>query len=156
MTVSDLTEADGLLRFLKASPTAFHAAAAVCRELEGFEPLNECDPWRLRPGHRYLVTRNRSSVIAFTMPSDTLRSFRLIAAHSDSPTFRIKENAELVLRDRYVRLNTERYGGQILSTWFDRPLSVAGRVLVRTAGGLTTRLVDLDRDVCVIPSVATT
>ena len=149
-----LTEARRLLDFLHASPTAFHAVETARRTLEGFEPLRECEPWQLEPGHRYLVTRNRSSLIAFTMPAESLRSFRLIAAHSDSPTFRIKENAELVLRDQYVRLNTERYGGQILSTWFDRPLSVAGRLLIRTDAGLSTRLIDLDRDICVIPNLA--
>ena len=149
-------EVSSLFEFLKKSPTAFHAVDALCGMLEadGFQALAECDRWRLERGKKYFVTRNRSSLIAFTIPREESRSFRIIASHSDSPTFRIKENAELEVRGKYVQLDVERYGGMIFSSWFDRPLSVAGRVLVRTEEGISTRLVNIDRDLVMIPNVA--
>lgn len=145
-----------LLTYLRLSPTPFHAVDAACEMLEkaGFAPLQECGTWQLEPSRRYYVTRNRSSVIAFTMPSGAFSAFQLVASHSDSPTFKVKENAELVMQDKYVRLDVERYGGAILSSWFDRPLSVAGRVLVREGDRLSTRLINLDRDTVMIPNVA--
>lgn len=149
-------ETEGLLNYLHRSPTAFHAVEAACEMLReaGFEPLDERCAWKLEPSKQYYVTRNRSSVIAFSMPQKRAAAFQLIASHSDSPTFKVKENAELVMQDKYVRLDVERYGGAILSSWFDRPLSVAGRVLVREGDGIGTRLVDLDRDALIIPNVA--
>ena len=149
-------EIQGLLDFLKNSPTAFHAVDSLCALLkeQGFAALQECRPWELVPGGKYYVTRNRSSVIAFTLPEGTPASFRIVASHSDSPTFKIKENAELTVRDKYVQLNTERYGGMIFSSWFDRPLSVAGRVLYRDEQGIHTCLVKIDRDLLMIPNVA--
>ena len=149
-------EINGLFDFLKASPTAFHAVDSLCSLLQeqGFSPLQECKPWEIIPGGKYYVTRNRSSVIAFTLPEGTPASFRIVASHSDSPTFKIKENAELTVREKYVQLNTERYGGMIFSSWFDRPLSVAGRVLYKDENGIHTRLVKIDRDLVMIPNVA--
>ena len=131
MMMNDHVEIKGLFEFLKNSPTAFHAVDSLCSLLQeqGFSPLQECKPWEIIPGGKYYVTRNRSSVIAFTLPEGTPASFRIVASHSDSPTFKIKENAELTVREKYVQLNTERYGGMIMSTWMDRPLSVAGRLL---------------------------
>lgn len=147
-------EVQGLLQFLRESPTAFHAVESICSRLTGFEPLQENARWRLQPGGRYYVTRNRSSVIAFTVPQRGFAPFQLIASHTDSPTFRIKENAELTVRDKYVQLDVERYGGMILNTWLDRPLSVAGRLAVRTQDGVRSLLVNLDEDSAVIPNVA--
>ena len=98
-------EVQGLLQFLRESPTAFHAVESICSRLTGFEPLQENARWRLQPGGRYYVTRNRSSVIAFTVPQRDFAPFQLIASHTDSPTFRIKENAELTVRDKYVQLD---------------------------------------------------
>ena len=149
-------EIKGLFDFLKNSPTAFHAVDSLCGLLkeQGFTPLQECKPWEIIPGGKYYVTRNRSSVIAFTLPEGKPASFHIIASHSDSPTFKIKENAELTVRDKYVQLNTERYGGMIFSTWFDRPLSVAGRVLYKGENGIHTHLVKIDRDLVMIPNVA--
>ena len=92
------------------------------------------------------VTRNLSSIIAFKVPSKEYRSFHIVASHSDSPTFKIKDHPEQSVKGKYVQLNTERYGGMIYSTWFDRPLSIAGRVLVKTDKGVETRLVNIDRD----------
>ena len=146
--------AQSLIRFIQNSPTSFHAIEEIKRSLEGFAPLPEHEPWRLSPGGKYYVTRNRSSIIAFTLPLRPVTAFQLIASHSDSPTFKIKENAEIAVRDHYVQLDTERYGGMIMSSWLDRPLSIAGRALVRRQGALSTVLVNLDRDTVLIPHVA--
>ena len=154
--MENCVEIKGLFDFLKNSPTAFHAVDSLCGLLkeQGFTPLQECKPWEIIPGGKYYVTRNRSSVIAFTLPEGKPTNFHIVASHSDSPTFKIKENAELTVRDKYVQLNTERYGGMIFSTWFDRPLSVAGRVLYKDEMGIHTRLVKIDRDLVMIPNVA--
>ncbi|MBR4658072.1 MAG: M18 family aminopeptidase [Clostridia bacterium] len=151
-----MSNVTNLLTFIDASPTAFHAVANLCAELEksGRTRLTEGESWKLEPGRGYFVTRNMSSVIAFDIPTGEADSFRMVAAHSDSPTFKIKENAELSVRGKYTKLNVERYGGMLFSTWFDRPLSVAGRVLVKTDKGMEARLVDIGRDIMVIPNVA--
>ncbi|MBO6062037.1 MAG: M18 family aminopeptidase, partial [Clostridia bacterium] len=151
-----MSKVNDLLSFIEKSPTAFHAVENICRELEasGRERLEEGSEWRLEHGRGYFVTRNMSSVIAFDIPEGEADGYRLIAAHSDSPTFKIKENAELAVRGKYIKLNVERYGGMLFSTWFDRPLSVAGRVLVRTEKGMEARLINIDRDLLVIPNVA--
>ena len=141
--------------FVRRSPTAFHAADAVCRILEqnGFERLDERKAWTLVPGGKYMLTRNRSAVVALTVPEDGFTHFQLVVSHSDSPMFKLKPGAENVSVGRYVRLNVERYGSMIMGTWLDRPLSIAGRVLVREGNHMTTRLVDLGRDALVIPNL---
>ena len=146
---------NGFMDFVKQSPTAFHSIDVICRELRenGFEALNERDQWTIVPGGKYFVTRNRSTVIAFTVPEKGMSHFQIVASHSDSPTFKLKPVSEDVVGGQYVRLNTERYGGMIMSTWMDRPLSIAGRVLVKDGCGITTKLVDLDRDAVLIPNM---
>ena len=145
-----------LLTFIEHSPTAFHAVANIAKELEasGRTRLSEGEKWELEAGKGYFVTRNMSSVIAFDVPEGEADSFRMIAAHSDSPTFKVKENAELSVRGKYTQLNVEKYGGMLFAPWFDRPLSLAGRVLVKTETGMEARLIDIDRDLLVIPNVA--
>ena len=145
-----------LMEFIDESPSPFHAVERVRRELEaaGYRALAEGEPWSIAPGERCYVTRNGSSLIAFQVPVGTWKGFLLSASHSDSPTFQIKENGELEGPEKYLRLNTERYGGMLCAPWLDRPLSVAGRVLVRTAEGVESRLVKIDRDLLLIPSVA--
>ncbi len=144
----------GMMEFIRLSPTAFHAVANLREMLEGqgFGPLNECEPWKLIPGGRYFVTRNQSSIIAFQIPKGDFDHFQLVASHSDSPCFKLKPSAG---RDSngYAILNVEKYGGMIMQTWFDRPLSVAGRAAVRTTEGIGTRLVCLDRDLALIPNL---
>ena len=144
-----------LFRFIKASPSPFHAVAESARLLDaaGFVRLEEAHLWSIRPGDRCYVTRNGSSLVAFCVPDGDVRGVMIAAAHTDSPTFRVKENAELC-DPNYVRLSTERYGGMLCSSWTDRPLSVAGRVLVRSPGGVECRLVDLAQVAAVIPNVA--
>lgn len=94
----------------------------------------ENEEWKLKKGGKYYTKRNDSSVIAFAVPAGTDERVPYGAAHSDSPCFKIKEKPELTVEDHYMRLNTEKYGGMILSTWMDRPLSVAGRLAVRGNG----------------------
>ena len=145
-----------LFAYIDASPTAFHAVAEAAARLEaaGYEKLEKEAEAGMVPGGRYYMTRNDSSLIAFRIPKGEVRRFRIGAAHSDSPSFKVKETPEMGVEGHYIRLNTEGYGGMIQSTWLDRPLSVAGRVIVETENGPRTRLVNLDRDLCVIPNVA--
>ncbi len=152
----------GLMEFLQGSPTCFHAVQRLREMLEqaGFSELPESRRWELKPGGRYYTVRNGSSVIAFRIGRALDQpGFTVTASHSDSPCFKIKENAEINVRGHYVQLNTEGYGGMICSTWLDRPLSVAGRVLVRETDEtgcekLTAKLIDFDRDLVMIPNVA--
>ena len=144
-----------LLEFIEKSPTCFHAVDTLKNMLNayGFEGLQESQLWNIKAGGKYYVTRNGSSLIAFVVP-ETVTGFHIAASHSDSPTFKIKEIPELSVANKYTKLNVEGYGGMIMSTWFDRPLSVAGRVMVRTENGVETRLVNVDQDLLMIPSVA--
>ena len=122
------TAVKGLIDFLSKSPSAFHAVENLRQMLlaDGFAELPESRRWDVKPGGRYFTTRNGSSILAFRVGTELSEPcFTLTASHSDSPCFKIKENAELRVRDKYVQLNTEGYGGMICSTWMDRPLGVA-------------------------------
>ena len=153
MIASEVRE---MLSFIDGNPTAYHTTAAVRDILlkAGFAELLESRKWALEPGKDYFVCRNGSSIIAFRM-GDQLEnySFNVAAAHTDSPCFRIKENAEIHMGQNYTKLNTEGYGGMIMPTWLDRPLSVAGRILVRTENGIRSLLVHPDRALAVIPNL---
>lgn len=140
--------------FLDASRSFYHVAANVTHILQkqGYVRLQENQPWELRAGGKYFVDRNGSSVLAFRIPEGTPHGFLMSACHCDRPSFMVKENGELT--GTYTRLTTERYGGMLIYPWLDRPLSVAGRVLVETEEGVAYRLVDIDRDIAMIPSVA--
>ncbi len=171
--------AEALLRLISMSPDCFHVTANLrtMLDMQGFSELREADRWNLQPGGRYYVTRNGSALMAFKLPGADFRGFRIIASHSDSPSFKIKENPELPGAGCYVRLNTERYGGMLMAPWFDRPLSCAGRVFAEVADAGTgmelppeldpelkklltgkkrieQRLVNIDRDLLMIPSLA--
>ncbi|MGN0335183.1 MAG: M18 family aminopeptidase [Lachnospiraceae bacterium] len=146
-----------LLAFLKKSPSPFHAVRNMKEELSanGYEELTEGRAWHVRAGGKYYVTRNDSSIIAVHVGTDLDHySFNVAASHTDSPTFKIKENAEIRIKDKYTQLNTEGYGGMLCATWFDRPLSVAGRVLVKENDRFITRLLNFDRDLLLIPNLA--
>lgn len=145
-----------LLQFLDHSPNAFYAVANMQKELEdaGFTRLYEGCPWTLPGGHGYYVTRNDSAIIAFRIPEGEYQGFQIMASHCDSPVFKIKTNAEIVVDNSYVKLNVEKYGGMLCAPWLDRPLSVAGRVIVQTEEGIATKLVNVDRDLLIIPNVA--
>lgn len=151
-----------LLDFIDRSPSCFHVIENMKKELAaaGFCELKECDQWQLAAGGAYYVTRNGSAIIAFRVPaSGQCKGYQILASHSDSPVFKVKENPEVDAEGAYVKLNVEKYGGMILSTWLDRPLSVAGRILVRSGSNgrgsrLETRLVNIDRDLVLIPNLA--
>ena len=144
----------GLMDYIDRSPTAFHAVENITVLLNeaGFERLEEQKRWSLFPGGRYYVTRNRSSVIAFRLPESGLSHFQIVASHSDSPAFRLKP-ASAKNGQGYALLNVERYGGALMSTWLDRPLSVAGRLILEDENGFSTRLVNVDRDLAIIPNL---
>ena len=152
----DQTLARELLDFIAASPSTFHVIDNFADMLRkaGCRELREEEPWTLEPGQRYFLTRNGSTLAAFRVPRELRGGFALAAAHSDSPTFKLKENPQRTAAGHYTQLCCEKYGGMLMSTWFDRPLSAAGRVLVRTGDGVETRLVNIDRDLAVIPNVA--
>lgn len=145
-----------LLDFLDASPSCYHAVDNLARRLEaeGYERLREAEPWTLRTGGKYYAVRGDSSLAAFRVPGGVPAGFMLAAAHSDSPTYKVREEAEVLSAGNCVRLAVEPYGGMIARSWLDRPLSVAGRLVVRREGGIATQLVNVDRDLLVIPSVA--
>ena len=145
-----------LFDFIQQSPSCFHVIENVKKQLteQGFEELCENKNWQIKEGGKYFVTRNLSSVIAFKVPTKDFKSFHIVASHSDSPPFKIKDHPEQMVKGKYVQLNTERYGGMIYSTWFDRPLSIAGRALVKTETGVATKLLNIDRDLLVIPNLA--
>lgn len=144
-----------LLHFISKSPSVFHVVRHIKAALlyAGFTEILEEDSWQIKRGGKYVVTRNGSALIAFSVPEDGGNAFKITAAHCDSPTFKIKENPEM--RDgKYTRLNVEGYGGMIMSTWLDRPLSAAGRLFVKDNGQIISKLVSLDHPTLLIPSVA--
>ena len=149
-----------LIDFIYDSPTAFHAVDSVKTILDkqGFIELKEEDSWKLEKGGKYYVTKNDSALTAFVVGKGKIEEhgFRIIGAHTDSPCFRIKPAAEMTVENHYIKLNTETYSGPILSTWMDRPLSVAGRVTLR-GGDLfnpVTRLVNIKKPILIIPNLA--
>lgn len=147
--------AESLLDFIEKSPTAFHVVENIRERLlnQGYEEQREDQGWRLHWGGKYFVTRNRSSLIAFSLPEKPGKGYHIASSHTDSPAFKIKTCPEIGTEE-YVKLNTEKYGGMILSTWMDRPLSVAGRVFVEGEQGMEERLVHFDRNLLVIPNLA--
>ena len=154
----DYTVSKELAQFLEGSPFCFHAVENMKKPLlnENFVELQENQKWHIQPGGRYFVTRNGSSLIAFTIPQHGFKGMRIMASHGDSPTFKIKENPELETDGHYIRLNVERYGGMLCAPWFDRPLSVAGRVIIKdpSSGSFISKLVNIDRDLVLIPNLA--
>ncbi len=151
-----LTATKDLISFIEKSPTAFHAVDSIAEKLEqnGFLALHEGDAWDLKAGGKYYVTRNRSSIIAFQLPCNTPRNFLISASHTDSPVFKLKETCESLGGKDYLRLNVELSGGAILASWLDRPLSLAGRVILNENGNFTAKNVKFDRDLLLIPNVA--
>lgn len=152
--------ANNLLDFIYESPSSFHAVQNVKKFLSesGFIELNENEKWNIKKGGKYFTTKNLSAIIAFTIGKeiDEQFNFKIVGAHTDSPSFRIKPNAEIKSEGKYLKLNTEVYGGPILSTWFDRPLSLAGRVVIKGKCILQpeTKLLNIKRPVLIIPNLA--
>ncbi len=142
------------MSFLDASHSVYHAAQNLTNLLieAGYTQLSEGEKWSLTPGGKYFLTRGGTAVIAFRIPNGQVKGFAMSASHSDRPTFKIKENPELC--GTYTRIATEKYGGMLIAPWLDRPLSIAGRVVVETENGVESKLVDVDRDLLLIPNVA--
>lgn len=153
ITADDISR--DLIHFIAKSPSPFHAVRGIKAALlyAGFTEIREEDTWQIEKGGKYVVTRNGSALMAFTVPQESAEAFHITASHCDSPTFKIKEDPEIA-DGPYVKLNVEGYGGMIMSTWLDRPLSVAGRLLVTENGHLAEKLVAIDGTMLVIPSVA--
>ena len=152
----DQTITRELLAFIEQSPSVFHVIRTVEGMLDkaGFKQLKENQKWELTPGGKYYVARNSSSLIAFAVPEKDWERFSIGCAHSDSPGFKIKENPEIAAEGCYTKLNVERYGGMLCAPWFDRPLSIAGRIFVQGENGVQQVLVDAGRDLVMIPSLA--
>ncbi|MGK0466645.1 M18 family aminopeptidase [Clostridium sp.] len=156
----ELEFAQDLIDYIYDSPTAFHAVAKAKEDLfkEGFIEIREEEKWSLEKGGKYFITKNDSALTAFVVGKGDVEKtgFKIIAAHTDSPSFRIKPLPEMVVDNTYVRLNTEAYGGLILNTWMDRPLAVAGRVTLRSDNILypETRLVNINKPIMIIPNLA--
>ena len=148
------TRIKGLMDYLDASHSVFHAVEGLRKILEeaGYIRLQESSKWELVPGGKYYMTRGGASIMAFRIPEAAPKGFLMSASHADRPTFKVKENGELC--GKYTRLAVERYGGMLMAPWLDRPLSIAGRVLVETSTGMETKLIDIDRDLLLIPNVA--
>ena len=158
--MTDIQLSRELCDFISASPTSFHTVSNMVAELDaaGFSCLHEREPWQVELGGRYYVVRNGSSIVAFKvgekLPADECH-FQMSACHSDSPTYKVKHVPELDGPGDMLRLNVEGYGGMLDASWLDRPLGIAGRVVVRTDDGrVESRLVESDREVAIIPNVA--
>ena len=149
-----MSEIKALQNFLDNSHSSYHAAANLAADLlaAGYTRLSEKEEWDLVPGGKYFLVRGGTAVMAFRIPEGEVTGFMMSASHSDRPTFKVKENAETV--SAYTKLLVERYGGMLISTWLDRPLSIAGRAVVETEKGVEIKLVDIDRDLLMIPNVA--
>ncbi|SHH53378.1 M18 family aminopeptidase [Tepidibacter thalassicus] len=152
--------AKDLIEFISDSPTAFHAVNS-CKKIlkkEGFKELSFEEKWDIKEGGKYFVTKNSSAIVAFVINSENVEKegFRIIASHSDAPSFRVKPNPEMISEKAYLKLNTEVYGGPILNTWMDRPLSIAGRVTLKSENLLKPKevLVDINKPICIIPNLA--
>ena len=148
-----------LMQFLDNSLTSFHAVANVrnCLQAAGFQEVKETSIWQLEPGKAYFCVRNDSSIMAFRIPAcgvSEIQGFHVFAAHSDSPAFKVKENPEMTKEGIYVCVNTEKYGGMILSTWMDRPLTIAGSVCVEQNGEIVSYPIRLKDNLCIIPNLA--
>ena len=152
--MNELTQ--GLLDFLDASPSCYHTVENLARALTeaGYRRLREEECWEVFEGGKYFVIRGDSSLAAFRVPRRDFQGFMIAAGHSDSPTLKLRRQAELPSAGGCLRLSVEPYGGMVMRSWMDRPLSVAGRVLTREGEKIITRLVNVDRDLLVIPSVA--
>jgi len=146
-----------MLKFIDASPTCYHVINNMEKRLEaeGYTRLRESEDWKIKAGGKYFVNRNGSSIISFQIPKKDFKGFLMTASHSDSPSFKIKENPEMPEGGMYVKLNVEGYGGMLDGPWFDRPLSIAGRVFVKDDdNNISMKLVNIDRDLVMMPSLA--
>ena len=158
ITQKEIAEANELIKFIGDSPTSFHVVknAEDVLQKNGFQQLLLTEKWDIKKGGKYFVSQNGSAFIAFIVGSDTVRNgFKIVGVHADSPDIRIKPNPEMVT-EYFLKLNTEVYGGPILNTWFDRPLSIAGRVALKGKDILKPelKLIDINKAIAIIPNLA--
>ncbi len=152
--------ADDLIDFIDASPSPFHVVRNIKAALfkSGFNELFAEDSWDLRRSTKYFISKNDSAIIAFVTGTAKIEEtgFRVIAAHTDSPGLKIKPAPEIYVKDNYLKLNTEVYGGAILSSWFDRPLSLAGRVSLKSDNPIKpiSKYLNIKKPIAIIPNVA--
>lgn len=144
------------MNFIGKSPSPFHVTANLAAELKGhgFQELTESSRYEIKAGGKYFVRRNSTALIAFSIPQGKAKGYSIVSAHTDSPCFKLKPNPEVTSSGLYTTLNVEVYGGMLISPWFDRPLSIAGRAFVRRSGEVKEELVDFDEDLVSIPSLA--
>lgn len=145
-----------VFEFIEKSPEAFHTVATLEDELRRlhYKKLKENEPWKLEAEGKYYVVRGGTSLLAFQIPNRWKGGFHMVAAHTDSPAFKLKENPEVDVENHYVKLEVETYGGLLMAPWFDRPLSIAGRVIIKDGESCVSRLYDAKRDLLIIPSLA--
>lgn len=147
---------ENLIKYINDSPSAYHSVENALSILEaaGFTKLDSCERFSIAPGGKYYLTRGGSSLIALIIPEDVSKiSFTIGAIHGDSPCFKLKPRCESDAFGKYGKLTVEKYGGAILQSWFDRPLSVAGRIVIEEDGKLISKNVNVDRDLLIIPNV---
>lgn len=147
---------EGLKNYIKESTCCYYAVANLTKRLEeaGYKRLQEHESWELKPGNKCFVVRNGSSCIAFRIPEADFAGFHIVASHSDSPCFKIKNHPQQEVAGKYLQLNVEPYGGMIIPSWLDRPLSFSGRVLLKSATGIEKRLIRMEQDLLLIPNQA--
>lgn len=151
--------AQELIDFIYDSPCNFLATQNIKKELlsNGFTELKSGDSWKIEKNSKYFVTKNNSSIFAINTGSENINEgLKIICAHCDSPSFRIKPKAEINVESKYLKLNTEVYGGPIMYTWFDRPLSLSGRVILKSDDPLNpiSKFINFKRPLLVIPHLA--
>jgi aspartyl aminopeptidase len=155
-----LESVNELINFINKSPSVFHAVESSKKILleNGFKQLDEKEKWELEKGSKYFICKNNSALIAFEVGKGKIEEdgFRIIGAHTDSPGFKIKPNSEILTEGTLVSLNTETYGGPILSTWFDRPLTLAGKVIIKgeSITNPIQKLINIKKPIMIIPNVA--
>jgi aspartyl aminopeptidase len=151
--------AQNLLDFIDNSPSPYHVVDSIKTSLlkNGFSELNLKDSWKIKEGGNYFVCQNNTSIFAFKVGSEAIEKngFKIVAAHSDSPTFKLKPSPEISVANQYIKFNTETYGSPILSTWFDRPLSIAGRVSIKGKKAMhpETKLLHIKQPILTIPNL---
>ncbi len=152
-----MKEIESLRKYIDNSPSMYHAVLRAEDRFveEGYEKIELNEKWDLSYGGKYYLIHNDSSIIAFELGDDLRRGYKIVGAHTDSPTFKVKPNS-LIKSNGYYTLNTEVYGGPLLNTWFDRPLSLAGRAYVKGSDSFSpqVKIVDFDRDLFIIPNLA--
>lgn len=160
MTITDKDRAQKLIDFIDKSTSAYHAVDELRQKLEiaGYSELDLTEKWNIQKGGKYFTIKNGTAIFAFELGTGDLATdgISFICSHSDSPGFKIKPNPEITVENTYLKLNTEVYGGPIMSTWMDRPLSLAGRVMVEGASPLKpeTLYISIDRPIMTIPNLA--